>query len=63
MIGKNNDDELKTKIENLKSRIYHKLNAKCKVKFDSYYDKLIEMVTGGLKNAFTYDSISGFSFN
>jgi len=63
MMGKKNDDELKNRIENMKNRIYNKLDAKSKAKFNTSYDKLIKMVTGGLKDAFSLDSISGFSFN
>ena len=63
MMGKNNDDELKARIENMKNRIYNKLDVKSRVKFDSSYEKLMKMVTGSLKEAFSLDSISGFSFN
>ena len=63
MMGKNKDDELKARIENMKNRIYNKLDAKSKIKFDSSYEKLMKMVTGSLKEAFSLDSISGFSFN
>ena len=63
MMGKNNDDELKARIENMKNRIYNKLDTKSRVKFDSSYEKLMKMVTGSLKDAFSLDSISGFSFN
>lgn len=63
MMGKKEDIELKMRIENMKKRIYNKLDdIKCKEKFDFYYNRLIEMVSGGLKEAYTLDSISGFSF-
>ena len=63
MAGRKNDDELKTRIENLKKKLYNKLDDKYKETFDLYYTKLISMVTGSLEQAFNYDSISAFSFN
>ena len=59
-----NDDELLNKLEKMKNRVDNDLSMdeKCKEKLEKYFKKLKEMVTGGLKEAFTLDSISGFSF-
>ena len=39
------------------------MNTKNKIKFNELFNKLSEMANGKLKNAFTLDSISGFSFD
>ena len=39
------------------------MNTKNKVKFNDLFDKLSKMDNGKFKNAFTLDSISGFSFD
>ena len=63
--GKEDTDiQLLDQLKNMKKRIDLDLNMdeKCKEKLENYYNKLKQMVTGGLKDAYTLDSISGFSF-
>ena len=66
MSGKEDNDNqlLDHQLENMKKRIDldSSMDEKCKKKLENYYNKLKYMVTGGLNEAYTLDSISGFSF-